>query len=79
MPQILGEILNAALAGVTTGLYPIGLVIVAALFTYAITVETSGIATIRSGFSKISDDARVMALSGLVTFLFVQHLAASAT
>jgi len=59
---MLGAILKAALEGVTTGLYPIGLVIVAALFTYAITVETGGIGVIRSGFSKISDDMRVMAL-----------------
>lgn len=57
-----GEILKAAMEGVTTGLYPIGLVIVAALFTYAITVETGGIGVIRSGMVKISDDMRVTAL-----------------
>lgn len=56
------ELIRAALMGILTGLYPIGLVIVAALFTYALTIETGGFAVIRQGLSKISDDSRVMAL-----------------
>ena len=55
-------VIHAALEGILTGLYPIGLVIVSALFTYALTIETKGFATIRQGLSKISDDKRVMAL-----------------
>ena len=56
------NVLNAALSGFLSGLYPIGLVIVSALFTYALTTETGGIGVIRKGLSKISDDRRVMAL-----------------
>jgi len=56
------RILQAAGNGVLTGLFPIGLVIVSAMFTYALTVSTGGIARIRDGLLKISDDQRVMAL-----------------
>ena len=48
--------------GVATGLFPIGLVIVAALFTYAITVESGAIAEIKGGLSSLSEDRRFLAL-----------------
>ena len=51
-----------ALGGAKTGLFPIGLVIVAALFTYAITEESGAIVEIRSGLSRLSADPRFFAL-----------------
>ena len=50
------------LKGVQTGLFPIGLVIVAALFTYAITVESGAIEDIKAGLSALSGDKRFFAL-----------------
>lgn len=57
-----GKIAAAALNGGATGLFPIGLVIIAALFTYAITVESGAIAEIKSGLCSLSDDRRNLAL-----------------
>ena len=57
-----GELGTCALGGVQTGLFPIGLVIVSALFTYAITVETDAISEIKGGLSSLSDDRRFLAL-----------------
>ena len=57
-----GELASCALGGVQTGLFPIGLVIVSALFTYAITVETDAISEIKGGLSSLSDDKRFLAL-----------------
>ena len=48
--------------GASTGLFPIGLVIVAALFTYAIVVESGAIAEIKGGLSSLSADRRYLAL-----------------
>ena len=48
--------------GTQTGLYPIGLVIIAALFTYAITVESKAIDEIKSGLSSLSSDKCFLAL-----------------
>ena len=53
-------------------LYPICLVILAALFTYAVTVESGAMEKIRSGLAAVSDDRRVLALLivwGLGTFM----------
>ena len=48
--------------GVSTGLFPIGLVVFAALFTYAITETSGAIAEIKGSLSALSDDKRFMAL-----------------
>lgn len=57
-----GEIGAATLKGAATGLYPIGLVIIAALFTYAVTVESGAIGEIKSGLCALSDDRRFFVL-----------------
>lgn len=48
--------------GLLFALHPICLVILAALFTYGVTVETGAMATIREGLARVSDDRRVLAL-----------------
>ncbi len=55
-------IAKCAAAGACTGLFPIGLVIVAALFTYALTVESDAISEIKGGLSRLSGDRRFQAL-----------------
>lgn len=57
-----GEIAACAAKGAATGLFPIGLVIVAALFTYAVTVESDAISEIKKGLSGLSSDRRFLAL-----------------
>ena len=57
-----GEIAGCAAKGVATGLFPIGLVIVSALFTYALVVESDAISEIKSGLSTLSEDRRFQAL-----------------
>ena len=64
----LGEIAGSTADGVATGLYPIGLVIIAALFTYAVTDESNAIADIKSALAGLSSDSRFLAL--LVAFGF---------
>lgn len=56
------EIPSVVADGVLFALHPIGLVILAALFTYGVTVESGAMTTIREGLAKISDDRRVLAL-----------------
>ena len=56
------DILRCVAAGASTGLFPIGLVIVAALFTYALTVESGAISEIKGGLSRLSGDRRFQAL-----------------
>ena len=58
----LGELAHCSLEGAITGLYPIGLVIVAALFTYGITVESGAVNEIKSGLARLSPDQRFFAL-----------------
>jgi len=53
---------TASLDGVSLALYPICLVILAALFTYGITVESGAMEIIRNGLSSVSHDRRVLAL-----------------
>ena len=52
----------AALEGVGFALYPICLVVLAALFVYSLTVESGAMGTIRAGLACVSPDARVLAL-----------------
>lgn len=58
----LGDIAGSSAGGVATGLYPIGLVIVSALFTYAVTVESNAIADIKGALAGLSSDSRFLAL-----------------
>ena len=57
-----GQLADCAVQGVSTGLFPIGLVILAALFTYAITETSGAIADIKGGLAALSDDKRFLAL-----------------
>ncbi|MCR5414707.1 MAG: L-lactate permease [Kiritimatiellae bacterium] len=64
--------LSTVWGAVWFALYPICLIILAALFTYAVTVESGAMATIRKGLAAVSDDRRVLALLivwGLGTFM----------
>ena len=56
------DIVSCAARGAATGLFPIGLVIVAALFLYAVTVESGAIEDIKAGLATLSDDRCFMAL-----------------
>ncbi len=56
------DVALCAANGAATGLFPIGLVIVAALFTYAVARDSGAMAEIRAGLSSLSDDRRYLAL-----------------
>ena len=56
------SLLSAALSGIRTGLCPVGLVIVAALFTYRLCEETGSMAKIRQALSSVSADPVVVTL-----------------
>ncbi len=56
------ELAEAAAGGVATGLFPIGLVIIAALFTYAVVEQSGAGAVIRDGLASLSADRRYLAL-----------------
>jgi lactate permease len=49
-------------SGVMFALCPICLVVLAALFTYGVTVESGAMDTIRKGLAGVSDDKRILAL-----------------
>ena len=55
-----GAIVRCAAAGASTGLFPIGLVIVAALFTYALTVESGAIS--ETVFRKVARENQIREL-----------------
>ena len=56
------DIAGCTARGAATGLFPIGLVIVSALFTYALVVESDAITEIKRGLSALSEDRRFQAL-----------------
>lgn len=56
------EVASAALEGVLNALWPICLVIVAALFTYNLTVRTGAMETIKRMLCGVSPDRRILAL-----------------
>lgn len=60
--------LAAAIYGAFYGLFPIGWIILAAVFLYALTVETGQFAILKASVASLSDDARVQAL--LIAFSF---------
>ena len=53
---------TAALEGFAMALWPIVIVIIAAVFTYNVTVHTSGMETIKAMLCSVSDDKRVLTL-----------------
>ena len=55
-------ILKAAWSGISTGLCPIGLIIIAALFTYALTVKSGAMQEIREGLASLSSQHEFLAL-----------------
>ncbi len=58
----LADVLPVAAGGVAFALYPICLIVLAALFVYSVTVESGAMRTIRDGLSRLSPDPRVLAL-----------------
>lgn len=56
------EIPGVVTGGVLFALHPICLIILAALFTYEVTVESGAMKTIREGLAGITDDRRALAL-----------------
>ena len=63
-----GASLSAAALGMTTGLYPIGWIILTAVFLFNLTVESGQFEIIKSSISYLSPDRRVQAL--LIAFSF---------
>jgi L-lactate transport len=60
--------LSAAALGMTTGLYPIGWIILTAVFLFNLTVESGQFEIIKSSISYLSPDRRIQAL--LIAFSF---------
>ena len=53
---------TAALEGFAMAIWPIVIVIIAAVFTYNVTVHTSGMETIKAMLCSVSDDRRILTL-----------------
>ena len=56
------EVFTGGLEGATMALWPISLVIVAAIFTYNLTVKTGAMARIQKMLTAVSNDKRVLVL-----------------
>jgi lactate permease len=61
-------VIAAALHGAAFGLFPIGWIVLAAIFLYALTVETGQFEVVKHSVMSLSDDRRVQAL--LIAFCF---------
>src|SRR4051794_29315359 len=61
-------VLAAAADGAAFGLFPIGWIVVAAIFLYNLTVETGHFDTVKRSVLALSDDRRIQAL--LIAFCF---------
>ncbi len=59
---------SATLYGAAYGLFPIGWIVVAAIFLYNLTVETGQFAIVKHSVAALSDDQRIQAL--LIAFCF---------
>ena len=57
-----GEALTATLEGVITALWPIGIIIIAAMFTYNLCVETGAMDLIKKMLTSVTNDKRVLVL-----------------
>ena len=60
MPTI--DSLTAALEGIALGIWPIMIVIIAAVFTYNLVVHTKAMEVIKSMLISVSDDKRILVL-----------------
>lgn len=58
----LGSAFSGALEGAVMGLWPISFIIIAALFTYNITVKTGGMEIIKRQMMSVTDDRRILVL-----------------
>ncbi len=70
--EVIVSYLQTVWGAILFALYPICLIILAALFTYAVTVESGAMEKIRKGLAEVSSDRRVLALLivwGLGTFM----------
>jgi lactate permease len=63
-----GTVLTAAGYGAAFGLFPIGWIVLAAIFLYNLTVETGHFDTVKRSVLALSDDRRIQAL--LIAFCF---------
>jgi lactate permease len=63
-----GTILKAAGQGAAFGLFPIGWIVLAAIFLYGLTVETGQFDIVKQSVTALSDDRRIQAL--LIAFCF---------
>lgn len=57
-----GEALTATLEGVITAIWPIGIIIIAAMFTYNLCVETGAMDLIKQMLVSVTNDKRVLVL-----------------
>src|SRR5262249_24440440 len=63
-----GTVLTAALNGAAFGFFPIGWIVLAAIFLYKLTVETGQFDIVKHSVTALSDDRRIQAL--LIAFSF---------
>ncbi len=63
-----GTMLTAAVNGAAFGLFPIGWIVLAAIFLYKLTVETGQFDIVKHSVTALSDDRRIQAL--LIAFSF---------
>src|SRR5437667_3103183 len=63
-----GTVLMAAVNGAAFGLFPIGWIVLAAIFLYSLTVETGQFEIVKHSVTSLSDDRRIQAL--LIAFCF---------
>ncbi|OCA88682.1 lactate permease [Bacillus sp. FJAT-27225] len=64
--------ISATLLGMVNGLFPIGWIIIAAVFLYNLTVKSGKFDIVKSSISSISDDRRIQAL--VIAFCFSSFL-----
>lgn len=63
-----GTVFMAAMNGAAFGLFPIGWIVLAAIFLYQLTVETGQFEIVKHSVTSLSDDRRIQAL--LIAFCF---------
>ncbi len=68
LPSWAGTVLAAAGYGAAFGLFPIGWIVLAAIFLYSLTVETGQFEIVKHSVMSLSDDRRIQAL--LIAFCF---------
>jgi lactate permease len=68
VPAWAGTVLAAAIDGAAFGLFPIGWIVLAAIFLYALTVDAGQFEIVKHSITALSDDRRIQAL--LIAFSF---------